>query len=94
MLCSDLNGKEIQKEGDMCICAHRSFAVQQKLTQHCKATILQLKINLKKDMIKDTDEQPDESDSQGKVYRKGEEFHTPSKYTTLPAPPDVHQPGT
>ena len=34
-----LNGKEILKEG---ICMHiTDFAVQQKLTQHCKATILQ-----------------------------------------------------
>ena len=36
----DLNGKEIQKRGDMCICKLIHFAVQQKLTQHCKAHIL------------------------------------------------------
>ena len=41
MLCGDLNGKEIQKKR---ICVYLQlihFAVQQKLTQHCKATILQ-----------------------------------------------------
>ena len=41
-LC-DLNGKEIQKIGNICICMDGLFtsAIQQKLTQHCKATILQ-----------------------------------------------------
>ena len=34
MLCGELNGKEIQKRRDICIC----IAVQQTLTQHCKAT--------------------------------------------------------
>ena len=37
MLCGDLNGKEIQK-GEICMHVADSFAVQQKLTQHCKAT--------------------------------------------------------
>ena len=41
MLCDDLNGKEIQKRRDICICIADSFDVQQKLTQHCKATVLQ-----------------------------------------------------
>ena len=36
----DLNGKEIQKIGDICMRTADSFAVQQELTQYCKATIL------------------------------------------------------
>ena len=37
------NGKEIQKRGDICICMDGLFTstIQQKLTPHCKATILQ-----------------------------------------------------
>ena len=42
MLCSALNGKEIQKRGDIYIYIWLiNFPVQQKLPQHCKATILQ-----------------------------------------------------
>ena len=46
MLCGDLNGKEIQNEGVYIYIYMYNihFAAQQKLTQHCKATILQLKI--------------------------------------------------
>ena len=40
-------GGNPKKRGDMCICGVITFAVQQTLTQHCKATILQ-KNNLKK----------------------------------------------
>ena len=47
MLSGDLNRKEIQKRGDICICLIDSLCLQQKLTQHCKATILQEKIFLK-----------------------------------------------
>ena len=41
MLCGDLSGKEIQKEGIYVYVWLIYFAVQQKVTQHCKATILQ-----------------------------------------------------
>ena len=41
MYYGDLNGKEVQKGGDICTCMVIHFAVQQKLTQHCKVTILQ-----------------------------------------------------
>ena len=37
----DLNGKEIQKTGDICTHIAGSFSVQQKLTQHCQAAMLQ-----------------------------------------------------
>ena len=40
VLCGDLNGKEIQNGGEIYIYKIH-FAVQQKLAQHCKATILQ-----------------------------------------------------
>ena len=39
VLCGDLNGKEIQKEGIYVYIQLIHFAVQQKLTQHCKATV-------------------------------------------------------
>ena len=39
----DLNGKEIQKSGDICICKADSFCYKQKLTQQCKGTILKKK---------------------------------------------------
>ena len=43
MLYSALNGKEIQKRGDIYLYIWvMNFPVQQKLTQHCKATILQI----------------------------------------------------
>ena len=56
MLCGDLKGKEIQGIGDIYIYVWLiHFAVQQKLTQHCKATILQLKKKKMKTLIqKDT----------------------------------------
>lgn len=41
MLCRDINGKEIQKRGD--ICKQKQlirFTVQQKLMQYCKSAIL------------------------------------------------------
>ena len=41
------DGKEAQEDGDICI-PMLIHIVQQKLTQHCKAIILQLKINFKK----------------------------------------------
>ena len=44
MLCGDLNRKEIQKEGIYVYVKLTHFAVQQKLTQHCKATIFQWKL--------------------------------------------------
>ena len=58
MLCGDLDGwdggdvagKEVQEGQDICTHVHIEgvhTVVQQKLTQHCKAIILQLKINLK-----------------------------------------------
>ena len=40
-ICSDLNGKEIQERGHICEHIADSLCVQQKLTQLCKATILQ-----------------------------------------------------
>ena len=44
MLCDDLNEKEIQKRRDIYLYVWLNLAaVQQKLTQYCKATILQLK---------------------------------------------------
>ena len=46
MFFNDLNGKEIQTGGDITICVAES--VQQRLTQYCKATKLQLKNKLKK----------------------------------------------
>ena len=42
-------GREVQEGGDICIHIAGSHVVQQKLTQHCKAVILQLKINFKKE---------------------------------------------
>ena len=44
VLCGDLFRKEIQKKGIHVYVWLIHFAVQQKLTQHCKATILQQKI--------------------------------------------------
>ena len=41
VLCGDLNGNEIQKEGIYENVKLTHFAIQQKLTQHCKATIFQ-----------------------------------------------------
>ena len=41
MLCGDLNGKELQKEGIYGYVWLIHFAVHLKLTQHCKATVLQ-----------------------------------------------------
>ena len=38
VLCGDLNEKEIQKKGDICV---HIIGSQQKLTHHCKATIVQ-----------------------------------------------------
>ena len=47
VLCGDLNGKEIQNKAkqneDTCLPIADSLSVQQKLTQHCKATVLQQK---------------------------------------------------
>ena len=40
MLCGDLSGKEIQKRRDICVQLFH-FAIEQKLMQHCKATLLQ-----------------------------------------------------
>ena len=41
VFCGDLNVKEIQKEGIYVYVQLIHFAVQQKLAQHCKATISQ-----------------------------------------------------
>ena len=41
MFFNDLNGKEIQTGGDITICVAET--VQQRLTQYCKPTKLQLK---------------------------------------------------
>ena len=42
MHCGDLNGKEVQKGGDICICMTDSFCYTvMLLSQHYKATILQ-----------------------------------------------------
>ena len=55
MLCNelegwDVGGREAQERGDICVHIADSLSalVQQKLMQHCKAVILQLKINFKK----------------------------------------------
>ena len=48
VLCGDLNRKTVQKRGDMCTPRADSLAVQQKLTQHGKASILQF---LKKNVL-------------------------------------------
>ena len=40
----DLNGKEIQKDGIYVYIWLMHFAVQKKITQHCKATIFQQKL--------------------------------------------------
>ena len=40
MLSGDLNGKEIQKTGDMCICRADSLCCTAETNTHCKATIL------------------------------------------------------
>ena len=48
VLCGDLNGKEIQKRGNICIHIVIHFAVQQKQTQHSKATIHQKNSKKKK----------------------------------------------
>ena len=37
----DLDGKKIQKRGDIRICIADSFCCTVETTQHCKATILQ-----------------------------------------------------
>ena len=39
MQCGDLNGKEVQKGGDICVCMANSFSCTVKI-QHHKATIL------------------------------------------------------
>ena len=40
--CLDLNGKEVQKGGDMCIyVTNSSCCIEWKLIQHSKATIFQ-----------------------------------------------------
>ena len=49
MHSGDLNVKEVQKSGDICICLPDLFcgAVE---TRHCEATITKIKINLKNNM--------------------------------------------
>ena len=39
--CDNLNGKEIQKRGDMCIHMANSLYCTAENIQHCKATVLQ-----------------------------------------------------
>ena len=41
VLCGDLNGKEIQKREDICICIADSLCSTVETNTHCKATILQ-----------------------------------------------------
>ena len=41
MFCSDLNGKETQRRGDIYVRMVIHSSVQQKLTQYCTATVLQ-----------------------------------------------------
>ena len=55
MLCDDIEdwnagwgGREDQKGGDIVYLTLLHIVVRQKPTQHCKAIILQLKINFKK----------------------------------------------
>ena len=43
MFCGDLNGKEIQKRGNICTRLLIHFIVPEKLRQLCEATILQEK---------------------------------------------------
>ena len=49
MHSGDLNVKEVQKRGDTCICLPDSFCGTVE-TQHCKATITKIIINLKNKM--------------------------------------------
>ena len=41
-------GKEFEKRIDIHICITESLCIHLKLTQHCKSTILQCKIKIKK----------------------------------------------
>ena len=41
MFCGDLNGKEFKKEGMYVNIELIHFAVEKKLTQHCKGTVPQ-----------------------------------------------------
>ena len=41
LLCGDLNGRKSKTEGIYIYLKLVHFAIQQKLTQHCKATISQ-----------------------------------------------------
>ena len=43
MLGGDLNGKEIQGRGDMCIHVADALYCTAETTQHCKAAIFQFK---------------------------------------------------
>lgn len=47
MLCGNLNEKDIQKRGDLCMPVAMHFAVRQKPTQRGKATILQKNLKIK-----------------------------------------------
>ena len=47
VICGDLNGKEIQKLYIYIYISDVHFDVQQKVTQHCKATSLQKKLKKK-----------------------------------------------
>ena len=51
MICGDLNGKEIQKKRRYMFVELIHFAIQQKLTQQYKATILQKKKQKNPDQI-------------------------------------------
>ena len=44
MLCGDLNEKEIQGRGDICVHVTDLLCLTEE-TQHCKATVPQLKKN-------------------------------------------------
>ena len=41
MLCGDLNGKQIQKRGDICMCTAESCCWTAEMNERCKATLFQ-----------------------------------------------------
>lgn len=76
-LCDDLNGKKIKKEG---IYVHKQlihYAVQQKLTQHCKATTLQFLKNGVKVLVNITRKR---KEVHGRQFRKTHSTHSNSYF--------------
>ena len=41
MFCDNLNGKRMSQRKDVCTCKMNHFVLHQKLSQHCKSTVLQ-----------------------------------------------------